>query len=68
MEDYNSGRIPRWVGFSNGLFVNSFVSDKGTTLTGTPAPGQSGPGSNDNYGVSPHSPSPTNETSSVDLV
>ena len=47
MLDYNSGKIPRWVGFSNGLFVYSFVSYEGTTLTGTTAPGQSGTGSND---------------------
>ena len=34
-------------GFSKRLFVNSFVSYKGITLTGTTAPGQSEPGSND---------------------
>ena len=46
--DYNSGKIPQWIGFFNGLFVNSFVYYKRTTLTGTTAPGQSGPESNDN--------------------
>ena len=48
MLDYNSGKIPRWVEFSNGLFVNSFVSYKWTNVTGITAPGHSGPGSNDN--------------------
>ena len=48
MLDCNSGKIPRWVEFFKGLFVNSYVSIKGTTSTGTAGPGQSGTGSNDN--------------------